>query len=118
MDFLAARSGLDLFFAQDRSFHAVVQFIPDEGLAAVSCGKSRNQGLAVLIGALEKVRGDARVKRTRCACWLRCKPRDASLWSPLRHCERSEAIQRKRRAALDCFVAALLAMTGWRRGVY
>src|SRR5262249_38947901 len=31
---------------------------------------------------------------------------------PPRHCERSEAIQR----SLDCFVAALLAMTGTRGG--
>jgi hypothetical protein len=29
-----------------------------------------------------------------------------------RHCERSEAIQRMPGIALDCFVAALLAMTG------
>jgi hypothetical protein len=28
-----------------------------------------------------------------------------------RHCERSEAIQKHRAWALDCFVAALLAMT-------
>jgi hypothetical protein len=27
------------------------------------------------------------------------------------HCERSEAIQRSMQAALDCFVAVLLAMT-------
>jgi|GEM_PF-6538962 len=31
-----------------------------------------------------------------------------------RHCERSEAIQRSIRFPLDCFVAALLAMTLWR----
>jgi hypothetical protein len=29
----------------------------------------------------------------------------------LRHCERSEAIQRLKRRNLDCFVASLLAMT-------
>src|ERR1700693_3178630 len=31
-----------------------------------------------------------------------------------RHCERSEAIQESKHAALDCFVASLLAMTASR----
>jgi len=33
------------------------------------------------------------------------------LW--IRHCERSEAIQEPRPEPLDCFVASLLAMTGF-----
>jgi hypothetical protein len=35
---------------------------------------------------------------------------------PNRHCERREAIQNARRVALDCRVAALLAMTGEKNG--
>ncbi len=31
----------------------------------------------------------------------------------LRHCERSEAIQKAKSEELDCFVATLLAMTAW-----
>jgi hypothetical protein len=32
-----------------------------------------------------------------------------------RHCERSEAIHRGSKESVDCFVAALLAMTGLKR---
>jgi hypothetical protein len=38
-------------------------------------------------------------------------PRYARWRMHLRHCERSEAIQLFAQAALDCFVASLLAMT-------
>jgi hypothetical protein len=37
---------------------------------------------------------------------------------PFRHCERSEAIQPFEQAALDCFVAPLLAMTAYLASLF
>src|SRR6478672_107769 len=57
-----SRTGLDLLFPGDGGKHLLVDFIPDEQLAAVP---SSEAGLAfpVLPNALKEVRGDAGIDR-------------------------------------------------------
>src|SRR5208282_4158511 len=71
--------------------------------AAATC--SNPTSLRLPTGRSRSTTGARPVRGRLCAaCWRRF----------CRHCERSEAIQSRRRLMLDCFVAALLAMTAPR----
>src|SRR6266700_6533596 len=60
--FLRAATGLDLLFASDRLGHALVQFIPNQHLAAIFLRESIKQPLAVLEGAPRQVGRNAGVE--------------------------------------------------------
>jgi hypothetical protein len=59
----AAEPFLDAFLADDRGFHRRVLLEPDEALDRVLAGEAVERSLAVLVDALELVRGDAGVDR-------------------------------------------------------
>ena len=76
VNFFFTRTALELFLAEDRVFHRVVKFEPDEQLATMLFGESIDRALAVLPRPLDKIRSNANVKcsiasaRNDIHCWL------------------------------------------------